>query len=73
VSQKNKHFLTRLQRYTVAVESAKALDDAHREFEERCSELGLNALDGVREIPGGQSFLLADLDHNWWEIAYIVN
>jgi catechol 2,3-dioxygenase-like lactoylglutathione lyase family enzyme len=69
VPAKNKHFLTPLQRYTVAVESAAALVDAHREFSERRAEFGLTALEAITETPLGQSFLLSDLDHNWWEIT----
>jgi len=69
VPAKNKHFLTPLQRYTVAVESAAALVDAHREFNERRTEFGLTALEEITETASGQSFLLSDLDHNWWEIT----
>jgi len=69
VPAKNKHFLTPLQRYTVTVESAAALVDAHREFSERRAEFGLAALEAIAETASGQSFLLSDLDHNWWEIA----
>ncbi|HEX9455023.1 MAG TPA: VOC family protein [Candidatus Binatia bacterium] len=69
VPAKNKHFLTPLQRYTVAVESAAALVDAHREFNERRTEFGLTALEAITETASGQSFLLSDLDHNWWELT----
>jgi catechol 2,3-dioxygenase-like lactoylglutathione lyase family enzyme len=69
VPAKNKHFLTPLQRYTVAVESAAALADAHREFSERRAEFGLVALEAITETAVGQSFLLSDLDRNWWEIT----
>ena len=40
VPPKNKHYLTPLQRYTVAVESATALAEAHREMSERREEFG---------------------------------
>ena len=66
---KNKHSLTPLQRYTVAVESPKALCEAHHEFAERREDFGLTTLDEIKETAEGQSFLLSDLDHNWWEIA----
>jgi catechol 2,3-dioxygenase-like lactoylglutathione lyase family enzyme len=72
VPVKNKHFLTPLQRYTVAVESPAALSAAHREFNERRAEFGLTTLEEIKEIPGGESFLLSDLDHNWWEIASLI-
>ena len=73
VPPKNKHYLTPLQRYTVAVESATALAEAHREMSERREEFGTTSVEAVKDIPGGQSFLICDLDRNWWEIAWISN
>ena len=69
VPAKNKHFLTPLQRYPVAVESATALLNAHRELRERRTEFGLTTIEEIKDTAEGQSFLLSDLDHNWWEIA----
>ena len=69
VPVKNKHFLTPLQRYTVAVESSAALSAAHRELGERREEFGLTTLEEIKETADGESFLLSDLDRNWWEIA----
>ena len=69
VPLKNKHYLSPLQRYTVAVESAAALADAHRELTERREEFGITAIEAVKETATGASFLLCDLDRNWWEIA----
>ena len=71
VPAKNKHYLTPLQRYTVAVESPVALAEAHRELNERREEFGITYLDAVNNIPGGQSFQICDLDRNWWEVAYL--
>ncbi len=73
VPPKNKHYLTPLQRYTVAVESATALAEAHREMSERREEFGTTSIEAVKDIPEGQSFLICDLDRNWWEIAWISN
>jgi catechol 2,3-dioxygenase-like lactoylglutathione lyase family enzyme len=71
VPVKNKHFLTPLQRYTVAVESPAALSAAHRELGERRKEFGLTMLEEIKGTAEGQSFLLSDLDRNWWEIAFL--
>ena len=71
VPVKNKHFLTPLQRYTVAVESPVALDAAYREFKERGDEFALTELEEIKDTPVGASFLICDLDRNWWEIAYL--
>jgi len=73
VPPKNKHYLTPLQRYTVAVESSAALTEAHRELNERRDEFGLTSIEAVKETGGGQSFLVCDLDRNWWEVAYLNN
>jgi catechol 2,3-dioxygenase-like lactoylglutathione lyase family enzyme len=73
VPPKNKHYLTPLQRYTVAVESPAALAGAHRELNERRQEFGIISVDAINDIPGGQSFQICDLDHNWWEVAYLNN
>jgi catechol 2,3-dioxygenase-like lactoylglutathione lyase family enzyme len=70
VPPKNKHFLTPLQRYTVAVESPFALAEARRELCARRQEFALTAVDEITETLEGQSFLLSDLDRNWWEIAW---
>jgi catechol 2,3-dioxygenase-like lactoylglutathione lyase family enzyme len=68
---KNKKYLTPLQRYTISVASAPALADAHKELHDRREEFGVTTMEAIREISGGQSFLLSDLDRNWWEIAYL--
>ena len=73
VPAKNKHYLTPLQRYTVAVESPSALGAAHDELQDRRDEFGTTAIAAIAENPGGRSFLLSDLDRNWWEIAWIAN
>jgi catechol 2,3-dioxygenase-like lactoylglutathione lyase family enzyme len=73
VPPKNKHYLTPLQRYTVAVESSTALAEAHCEMNERREEFGVTTIEPIKETPGGHSFLICDLDRNWWEIAYFNN
>lgn len=73
VPPKNKHYLTPLQRYTVAVESSAALTEAHRELNQRRDEFGLTAIEAVKETGGGQAFLVCDLDRNWWEVACLNN
>lgn len=71
VPLKNKHYPTPLQRYTLAVDSSAALADAHREFTERREDFAVADIADVREIPGGESFLICDRDRNWWEIAHL--
>lgn len=71
VPLKNKHYPTPLQRYTLTVDSAPALADAHREFNARREEFALDSLQEISEVPGGRSFLICDRDRNWWEIAWL--
>lgn len=73
VPAKKKHYLTPLQRYTVAVASPATLAEARREFTERAGEFRISTIEEIKEIPGGGSFLLCDLDRNWWEIACVSN
>ncbi len=56
VPAKNKHYLTALQRYTVAVESRAALAEAHREMNERCEEFGATTIEPIKEIPAAILF-----------------
>jgi catechol 2,3-dioxygenase-like lactoylglutathione lyase family enzyme len=71
VSAKNKRFQTPLQRYTLTVEAPAALAAAHRELDARREDFRLASVEAIDEIPGGQSFLVCDLDRNWWEVAYL--
>ena len=61
------------QRFAVAVESATAVEEAHRWMKESGKELGVTELEEIQERSGGVSFLLSDLDANWWEISSPLN
>lgn len=73
IPEKNRRYLTALQRHTVSVESTSAVVEAHRELQARGIEFGITAIEAITDIADGQSFLLSDLDQNWWEIAYVNN
>ena len=73
IPEKNRKFLSPLQRYTVAVESPSSLAEAHRGFQERRAEFGITEVEEIKEIPEGHSFLISDLNRNWWEIASLHN
>ena len=73
VPPKNKHYLTPLQRYTVAVATPAALAEAHREFTDRKDEFGLTSIEAIHESRAGRSFQICDLDRNWWEVGYITS
>ncbi len=73
VPEKNRRYLTPLQRYTVTVESPSALAKARENLQKRRDEFGIAAIEEIKEIAGGASFLLADLNRNWWEIAHLTS
>jgi hypothetical protein len=57
-------------RYTLTMESAEAVEAAHAELTRSKSELGILEIRPVEATQaGGASFLLRDLDGNWWELA----
>jgi catechol 2,3-dioxygenase-like lactoylglutathione lyase family enzyme len=71
VPERNRKYLGRLQRFTVAVGSDATLSEAHRELQERRAEFAITEIDEIRrDDPEGASFLLCDLNRNWWEIGY---
>ncbi len=67
----NRPRLSRFQRFTVALDSAAAVHDAHRAFAANRHNGQLRALEEVIDADEGASFLLADLNGNWWEIGTI--
>ena len=69
VPEKNRKYLTPLQRHTVTVESAATLMEAHKELKARRAEFGITSIDEITVTRDGQSFLISDLDRNWWEVA----
>ena len=73
IPEKNRKYLTALQRHTLTVESPSALAQAHKELDDRREEFGITAIEKIKDTAGGPSFLLSDLDRNWWEIAYLEN
>lgn len=73
IPEKNRKYLTPLQRHAVTVESPSALADAREALQMRCGEFGITAIEEIKDTADGQYFLLSDLDRNWWEIAYLDN
>jgi catechol 2,3-dioxygenase-like lactoylglutathione lyase family enzyme len=73
IPEKNRKYLTPLQRYTVSVESPAALVSARDDLQKHGADFGIAAIEDIRETGEGKSFLLSDLNRNWWEIAYLGN
>jgi catechol 2,3-dioxygenase-like lactoylglutathione lyase family enzyme len=70
VPPRSRKYLGPLQRFTLAVGSIEKLHAAHHALEARRGEFGINEIGEIEDTSGGGSFLLCDLNRNWWEIAY---
>src|SRR5947207_8877049 len=64
---RRKKFLSPANRFTLTMASADAVADAHRGLR---GEKGVTDLGAIEERDGGASFLFADLNRNWWEVAH---
>ncbi len=73
VPREERKLLGRFQRFTVAVESAAAVEDAFRWLRENRDHLGITELEEIGQTSGAVSFLFSDLDRNWWEVSSPVN
>jgi len=65
----NRKYVGRSQRFTLAVESVDAVREAYRRLREHGREIGLTGFEEIQESSGKASFLLSDLNRNWWEIT----
>ncbi len=57
------------QRFTLALDSARSVEEAQRWLKESGKEAGITGLTEISDRNGVVSFLLSDPDSNWWEIA----
>jgi len=64
-----KKLLGPLQRYTLALESVRAVEDAHHWLSESGTQAGITGLTKLCDGEGAVCFMLSDPDSNWWEIA----
>ena len=66
---RRRHPLTPANRFTLTLAAPAAVEDAHMEFSRTGKSCGLTELDALRREDGRVSFLLRDLDRNWWELS----
>jgi hypothetical protein len=69
VPQRSRKYLGLLQRFTIAVESVAKLEEARKSLSARRAEFGITEIKEILDTPDGRSFMLCDLNRNWWEIA----
>jgi catechol 2,3-dioxygenase-like lactoylglutathione lyase family enzyme len=63
---RRKKFLSPANRFTLTMASPDAVADAHRELR---GAKGITELGALEERDGRASFLVSDLNRNWWEIG----
>jgi catechol 2,3-dioxygenase-like lactoylglutathione lyase family enzyme len=56
-------------RFTVTLDGPEAVEAAHAELTHAKTDLGIAEVRPVETNGAGASFLIADADRNWWEIA----
>jgi catechol 2,3-dioxygenase-like lactoylglutathione lyase family enzyme len=69
VPERSRKYLGPLQRFTIAVGSLAKLAESHDALQARRREFNIAEIGEIHETPDGQTFLLWDLNRNWWEIA----
>jgi len=66
---RRRRHLSPSNRFTLTLATAAAVEEAHREFAALGPSGGISELNDIQQRDGQVSFLLADLDKNWWEIT----
>lgn len=70
VPERSRKYLGPLQRFTIAVESPAKLGAAREALEARRQEFGIHDITAIEKNAAAESFMLCDLNRNWWEIEY---
>jgi len=65
-----RQYLAPVNRFTLQLDSASAVEQAHREFESNRHGWGLTEVGGVQAKDGRLYFICSDLDKNWWELTH---
>ena len=68
VPEKSRKHLGPLQRFTIDVASPAKLSEAHNALTARRNEFALTEIGEIHDTGAGRSFLICDLNRNWWEI-----
>lgn len=73
VPERSRKYLGVLQRFTIAVATKEKLQEAHYSLHKRRADFALTEIGEIQETENGDSFMLCDLNKNWWEIAWTVS
>jgi hypothetical protein len=64
-----RQYLAPVNRFTLQMGSAAAVEQAHREFSAKGEAVGITELGNLDAINRKASFIFSDLDKNWWELT----
>ena len=63
-----RRYLTPVNRFTLAMATADAVEQAHHEFDAKRQMIGITELGDLTSAGAQARFIFSDLDKNWWEI-----
>lgn len=69
LQRKPRQYLTPVNRFTLQMDSATAVEQAHREFSTGGAATGITDLGKLDSVNGKTSFIFSDPDKNWWELT----
>jgi hypothetical protein len=64
-----RQYLAPVNRFTLQLDSAAEVEQAHHEFATKQNDLGLTEIGKLESANGKTKFLFSDLDKNWWELT----
>ena len=70
VPERSRKYLGLLQRFTIAVGSPAKLIEAREALEARRADFAIHEITEIGKADAGESFMICDLNRNWWEIEY---
>ena len=68
IPAKRRRHLSPQNRFTLTVATPAEVEAAHRELAALGKAGGISAMEAVKRRDGEVSFMLSDLDRNWWEV-----
>ena len=73
VPERSRKYLGPLQRFTIAVQTPAQLSEGRDALDARRAEFAIHEISRIQDSEDGQSFMLCDLNRNWWEIEWAHN
>lgn len=64
-----RQYLAPVNRFTLQLATAAAVEQAREEFVSQQLSLGLNDIRNIERAEGRVNFIFSDLDKNWWELT----